>query len=61
LLAELSGWSGVLATITAGLVMGNFKSFGAISDRGKEAVQAIIVELGIKISASSALSPPETG
>jgi len=40
LLAEHFGWSGVLATITAGLVMGNFKSFGAISHRGKEAVQA---------------------
>jgi CPA1 family monovalent cation:H+ antiporter len=40
LLAEHFGWSGVLATITAGLVMGNFKSFGAISNRGKEAVQA---------------------
>ena len=40
LLAEHFGWSGVLATITAGLVMGNFKSFGTISDRGKEAVQA---------------------
>src|SRR5579872_6425159 len=40
LLAEHFGWSGVLATITAGLVMGNFKAFGTISDRGKEAVQA---------------------
>ena len=38
LLADHLGLSGVLATITAGLVMGNFKS-GAISDRGKEAVQ----------------------
>ena len=40
LLAEHFGCSGVLATITAGLVLGNFKSFGAISDRGKEAVQS---------------------
>ena len=40
LLAEHFGWSGVLATITAGLVMGNFKAFGTISDGGKEAVQA---------------------
>jgi CPA1 family monovalent cation:H+ antiporter len=40
LLADRFGLSGVLATITAGLVMGNFKSFGTISDRGKEAVQA---------------------
>ena len=34
LLADHFGLSGVLATITAGLVMGNFKSLGAISDRG---------------------------
>ncbi len=40
LLADHFGLSGVLATITAGLVMGNFEWFGAISDRGKEAVQA---------------------
>ncbi len=40
LLAEHFGLSGVLATITAGLIMGNFTSFGTISDRGKEAVQA---------------------
>jgi CPA1 family monovalent cation:H+ antiporter len=40
LLADHLGLSGVLATITAGLVMGNFTSFGTISDRGKEAVQA---------------------
>lgn len=40
LLAEHFGLSGVLATITAGLVIGNFKSFHAISDRGQEAVQA---------------------
>ena len=40
LLAEHFGVSGVLATITAGLVLGNFRSFGTISDRGREAVQA---------------------
>lgn len=40
LLADHLQLSGVLATITAGLVMGNFKSFGAISQRGKEAVQS---------------------
>jgi CPA1 family monovalent cation:H+ antiporter len=40
LLAEHFRLSGVLATITAGLVMGNFTSLNAISDRGKEAVQA---------------------
>lgn len=40
LLADHFGLSGVLATITAGLVMGNFNWFNAISERGKEAVQA---------------------
>lgn len=40
LLADHFGLSGVLATITAGLVMGNFKLFGTISPRGEEAVQA---------------------
>ena len=40
LLADHFGLSGVLATITAGLVIGNFKSLNAISERGKEAVQA---------------------
>jgi CPA1 family monovalent cation:H+ antiporter len=40
LLAEHFGMSGVLATITAGLVMGNFQALGTISPRGKEAVQA---------------------
>jgi len=39
LLAEHFGLSGVLATITAGLVISNIKSLGTISDRGKEAVQ----------------------
>jgi len=40
LLADRFGLSGVLATITAGLLMGNFKLFGSLSDRGLEAVQA---------------------
>ncbi|MDR3698595.1 MAG: sodium:proton antiporter [Candidatus Sulfopaludibacter sp.] len=40
LLAERFGMSGVLATIAAGLVMGNFKRFGTISEQGKVAVQA---------------------
>ena len=40
LTAEHFGLSGVLATITAGLVMGNFRRFGGFSDHGKEAVQA---------------------
>jgi CPA1 family monovalent cation:H+ antiporter len=39
LLAEHFGMSGVLATITAGLTMANFKRINAISPRGKEAVQ----------------------
>ncbi|MEO7143943.1 MAG: sodium:proton antiporter [Bryobacteraceae bacterium] len=40
LLAGRFGFSGVLAAIAAGLVMGNFTGLGAISSRGKEAVQA---------------------
>jgi CPA1 family monovalent cation:H+ antiporter len=40
LLADHFGLSGVLATITAGLVMGNYGALSAISERGKEAVQA---------------------
>jgi len=39
LLAEHFNFSGVLATITAGLVMSNFKWIDAISPRGKESVQ----------------------
>ena len=40
LLADHFGMSGVLATIAAGLLMGNLKSQKAISKRGREAVQA---------------------
>ena len=40
LLADHFGLSGVLATITAGLVMGNFKPLNTISERGKEAAHA---------------------
>lgn len=40
LLADHFGVSGVLATITAGLVMGNFKPFNARSDQRKEALHA---------------------
>ncbi len=40
LLADRLGLSGVLATITAGLVMGNYEGLGTISERGKEAVEA---------------------
>jgi CPA1 family monovalent cation:H+ antiporter len=40
LLADHLGLSGVLATITAGLMMGNLKLLKTISDRGREAVQA---------------------
>ncbi len=39
LLAERFHMSGVLATLSAGLTLGNFGSRGSISDRGKEAVQ----------------------
>jgi len=40
LLADHFGMSGVLATITAGLVMGNVTALGTISDRGNGAVHA---------------------
>ena len=40
LLADHFGLSGVLATITAGLIIGNFKSLKSFSERSKEAVQA---------------------
>ena len=40
LLAEHFRLSGVLATLTAGLMFGNFRAVGRISDRGREAVQA---------------------
>lgn len=39
LLADHWGLSGVLATITAGLVMSNFKPACGLSERGREAVQ----------------------
>lgn len=40
LLAEHLHLSGVLATLTTGLMMGNIGSRGAISERGREAVEA---------------------
>ena len=40
LLAEHLQLSGVLATLTAGLLMANYRSLGEISPRGKEAVEA---------------------
>ncbi len=40
LLAEHFHLSGVMATLAAGLVLGNVGSLGRISDRGREAVQA---------------------
>ena len=40
LLADHLGMSGVLSTITAGLLMSNFKRFNAISSRGKESIEA---------------------
>lgn len=40
LLAEHFHFSGVLATLTTGLIMGNTGHLGHISDRGREAVEA---------------------
>lgn len=40
LAAERLGASGVLATLVAGLVMGNFGHLGGLSERGREAVVA---------------------
>jgi CPA1 family monovalent cation:H+ antiporter len=40
LLAEHLHLSGVLATLTAGLLMANYRSLGEISPRGREAVEA---------------------
>ena len=40
LLAEHFHLSGVLATLTAGVIVGNVGSLGAISDRGHEAVES---------------------
>jgi CPA1 family monovalent cation:H+ antiporter len=40
LLAEHFHMSGVLATLTAGLMIGNIGELGSITDRGREAVQA---------------------
>src|SRR5205085_4345793 len=40
LLAEHFHLSGVLSTLVAGLMLGNVGALGAISDRGREAVQA---------------------
>lgn len=39
-LAEHFHWSGVLASLTAGLIVGNRGPLGAISDKGREAVEA---------------------
>ncbi len=38
LLAEYFHFSGVLATLTAGVILGNFGDIGAFSDKGREAV-----------------------
>ena len=40
LLAEQVDFSGVFATIAAGLIIGNWGTLGGISDHGREAVQA---------------------
>lgn len=39
-LADGLGASGVFATLTAGLILGNLGTLGPLSDRGREAVQA---------------------
>jgi CPA1 family monovalent cation:H+ antiporter len=41
LLAEHFGWSGVLATITAGLTMSNATVFGRISEKGRESIHVV--------------------
>jgi len=38
LLAEKFGFSGVLATMTTGLLMGNVTAFGAFTDRGRDSI-----------------------
>lgn len=40
LLAEHFHWSGVLATLTAGLIIGNRSQKGGLTDRGRDAVEA---------------------
>ena len=40
LMAESIGVSGVLATLTAGLMLGNIGTLGVLSERGKEAIGA---------------------
>ena len=40
LVAEHFHWSGVLATLVAGLILGNMRSDGPIGEKGREAVQA---------------------
>jgi CPA1 family monovalent cation:H+ antiporter len=40
LLAQHFGFSGVLATLTTGILIGNSRSLGAISPRGREAVES---------------------
>lgn len=40
-LADRLGLSGVLATITAGLVLGNFNPGGAVSPRGRQVIEEI--------------------
>jgi CPA1 family monovalent cation:H+ antiporter len=39
-LAEHLHFSGVLATLTAGLILGNFGPLGALSEKGKEAINS---------------------
>ncbi len=46
LLAERFHLSGVLATMTAGILLGNIGSLGAISDEGREAVESFWEYIG---------------
>jgi CPA1 family monovalent cation:H+ antiporter len=50
ILAERFHFSGVLASLTAGLVVGNIGPLGAISPRGKEAVTAFWEYLGFVVN-----------
>jgi monovalent cation:H+ antiporter, CPA1 family len=46
LIAEHYHFSGVLATMTAGIVLGNIGSLGSVSDKGREAVESFWEYIG---------------
>lgn len=50
LLAEHFHLSGVLATLTAGVLIGNIGSLGAITDKGREAVEAFWEYVGFVVN-----------